>query len=425
MENKQIAALEISNRTIKLVIGYVLDNKVNVLHKIKKPLSVSFKDGDIFDIGSLSDDLSKIQVCESNIKNTKLKFNINEVSLVLPSYGLQVYRSVKSTNTISNISKIDKIDISNALALVRKEKIPSPNDVLVDIIPTLFALDDGKTYTIPPLGKISSNVSIDANVYTLPRKMIADMKRACENAGMRPTREIISSIGVASYLKNMNYQHQTYVLVDFGEKTTTLSFVGKNTLYSSNFFSLGIEDLVEQIAQKLNIARDKAEEYKNLFGLDQRKTSYNPVLARTSDEDGTVHKYTKEDIYQITSDFLETWMDYFLGSHNNLMDNQRIGEERRSIPLVFIGEGAKLNGLESYLSKMLPSTPISFVYLDSIGADESEFINCLGAIYVSSQYRGALEDENKNFINIVTREKDRSRETSLRHERYDETKDEL
>lgn len=425
MEQKQIAALEISNRTYKLVIGYVLDNKVDILLKIKKPLSVPFKDGDIFDIGSLSDDLSKIQVCESNIKNAKLKFNVNEVSLVLPSYGLQVYRSIKSTNTISNVSKIDKIDISNALALVRKEKLPSPNDVLVDIIPTLFGVDDGKSYTIPPLGKTSSNVTIDANVYTLPKKMIGDMKKACENAGIKVGREVISSIGVISYLKNIDFQHQTYVLVDFGEKTTTLSFVGKNTLYSSNFFSLGIEDLVEQISLKLNVTREQAADFKNLFGLDMRKTVYNPVLAKNIDEAGNERKYTKDDILQISFDFLKNWLDYFTGSLNNLLSNQNINSDELNIPLVFIGSGSKLNGLKEYMLKMLPSSQITFVNLDTVGANESEFINCIGAIYVSSQYRGTFEDENKNFINTVTREKEKTRDFYSKKDKYDETRDDL
>ena len=74
---KQIAALEISNRYYKLVIGYTLDNKVDILYKVKRPLSVPFKDGDIFDIGSLSDDLSKIKNIEAMNKNVYKNININ------------------------------------------------------------------------------------------------------------------------------------------------------------------------------------------------------------------------------------------------------------------------------------------------------------------------------------------------------------
>ena len=81
---KQIAALEISNRYYELVIGYVLDNKVDILYKVKHQLSVPFKDGDIFDLGSLSDDLSKINNIEVTASNHKLTITVNEIVLVLP-----------------------------------------------------------------------------------------------------------------------------------------------------------------------------------------------------------------------------------------------------------------------------------------------------------------------------------------------------
>ena len=74
--SKQIAALEISNREFRLIVGYVLDNKVDILYKTKRPLSVPFKDGDIFDIGSLSDDLAKINVVETESEHAKLTINI-------------------------------------------------------------------------------------------------------------------------------------------------------------------------------------------------------------------------------------------------------------------------------------------------------------------------------------------------------------
>ena len=165
----------------KLVVGYVLENKVDILYKTKRPLSVPFKDGDIFDIGSLSDDLSKLNIVESVENDHKLKINVNEITLVLPPYGLQVYNSIKSTNTVSNISKIDKIDISNALALVKKEKLPNLNDELIDIIPNKFITDNNITYTKPPLNESSQTVTIDADVFTLPKKMVSDMKNACNS----------------------------------------------------------------------------------------------------------------------------------------------------------------------------------------------------------------------------------------------------
>ena len=420
---KQIAALEISNRYYELVIGYVLDNKVDILYKVKHQLSVPFKDGDIFDLGSLSDDLSKINNIEVTASNHKLTITVNEIVLVLPSYGLEVYKTVKATNTVSNISKIDRIDISNALALVKKEKLPNLNNTLVDIVPNRFILDDNKQYTVPPLNEVSQNITIDANVYTLPKKMVNDMKTVCERAGLRVRREVISPIGISNLLAGSNFKYPTYLLVDFSNKTTTLSFIGRNTVYASNFFSIGIDDLIEKYMSDFQITREKATEIKNVYGLDLRKTDYNPSIIDSIGSDGVRRRYNKEDISSSTLVFLKNWINFFNGCFKTILDQyESLASE---IPLVFVGEGSRLNGLKEYVLKMYNSNPLEILTIPTVGCRSSEFIGCLGAIYLSSTYRGALEDESKNHVAELNRIGDSNSSKDKAKEKYDELRDEL
>lgn len=425
---KQIAALEISNRYYKLVVGYTLDNKVDILYKVKKPLSVPFKDGDIFDIGSLSADLAKIKNIEKSTKNVKMSIGVNEVVLILPPYGLQVFQSVKSTNTVSQVSKIDRIDINNALSLIKKEKLPSVNDDLIDIIPNTFIIDGDKTFLTPPLNEISTTITIDANVYTLPKKMVSDIYKACENSQIKVKRSVVAPIGVSYLLTGSKFKTRTYVLIDFSDKTTSLSFVGDGVVFASNFFSLGFDDLVLKVANEFNIDKKKAEDLVNLYGLDNRQTSYNPAIAIGKDSLGAERKFTKDDLLKVILEFLKTWVDYFNGSLKNLVLNfTRKPDLVEKITLAFMGEGSKLNGLKEYLLKILPSNPIEFLTIPTVCCREPEFINCLGAIYMASSYRGALEDENKIQVTQINRVDDKasSQRSSLRREKYDELKDEL
>ena len=425
---KQIAALEISNRYYKLVIGYTLDNKVDILYKVKRPLSVPFKDGDIFDIGSLSDDLTKIKNIEATTKNVKMNINVNEVVLVLPPYGLQVYQSIKSTNTVSVVSKIDRIDINNALSLIKKEKLPNINDELIDIIPNRFIVDNNEEYLVPPLNEVSQTITIDANVYTLPKKMVQDLLKACSNAQIRVKREVISPIGVSYLLNESKFKTKTYVLVDFSDKTTSLSFVGDNVVFASNFFSLGFDDLVNKVANEFHIEKIKAEELINIYGLDNRQTSYNPPIAFGKDSLGIDKKFTKEDLLKVILEFLKTWVDYFNGSLRNLLANFSLKNDSVSkIVLAFIGEGTKLNGLKEYILKVLPTNPVEFISIPTICCREAEYINCLGAIFMASSYRGTLEDENKQQVRQINRVDDslNSARSTPKKDRYDELKDEL
>ena len=422
--NKSVAALQISNSYYELVIGYVLDEKVDILYKVRNPLSVSYKDGDIYDFGSLSDDLSKINNIEANISGHKLRINVNEIVLVLPSYGLEVYHTSKTTNTVSNVSKIARIDISNALALVKKEKLPNLNNVLVDIVPNYFKLDNGKEFITPPINETSLNITLDANVYTLPGKMAKELKSVCEKAGLKVIREVISPIGVSNLLQGLRYKQDTYLIVDFGNKTTTLSFIGKNTLYASNFFSIGIDDLVERYMEEMQISKEKAIEIKNTYGFDVRKTEYSPAIVTKVGLDGVKRNYTKEDVSYITLNFLKQWLGMFKGSFDNLMDNyQRL---KNTITLVFIGEGSRLNGLKDYVLKNYNSNPLEILTLPTVGCREGEFVSCLGAIYTASSYRGALEDESRNQVSELNRESDTVRDRSDKvREKYTELRDEL
>lgn len=425
---KQIAALEISNRYYKLVVGYTLDNKVDILYKTKRPLSVPFKDGDIFDLGSLSDDLTKIKTIEASTKNVRTSINVNEIVLILPPYGLQVYNSRKTTNTVSQVSKIDRIDITNALSLIKKEKLPNINDELVDIIPNRFIIDNDETYLVPPLNKISTTITIDANVYTLPKKMVEDIKKACDNAQLKVKREVIAPVGVSCLLKGTNFKHPTYVLVDFSDKTTSLSLIGKGVVFASNFFSLGFDDLINKVANEFHIDKVKAEELVYTYGLDNRQSSYNPPIAIGKDSLGADRKYTKEDLLKVCLEFLKTWIDYFNGSLKNLLFNNTDEPDLiNKIVLSLIGEGSKLNGLKEYLLKVFPSNPIEFVSIPTICCRDPEFVNCLGAIFLASAYRGALEDENKQQVTSLNRVNDGEEpsKASFKRDKYDELKDEL
>jgi hypothetical protein len=110
---KEYAVLELGNKSCKLMVGYMLDDKVDVLYRGTFKLSVPLKDGDVFDMGSLINDLSKLKKVQD--KEHFLTLNISEVVLIYPPIGIEVYEASRATNTISNVSKVDKIDIVNAL----------------------------------------------------------------------------------------------------------------------------------------------------------------------------------------------------------------------------------------------------------------------------------------------------------------------
>ena len=81
--------------------------------------------------------------------------------------------------------------------------------------------------------------------------------------------------------------------------------------------------------------------------------------------------------------------------------------------------------LKEYVLKMYNSNPLEILTIPTVGCRSSEFIGCLGAIYLSSTYRGALEDESKNHVAELNRIGDSNSSKDKAKEKYDELRDEL
>ena len=66
---------------------------------------------------------------------------------------------------------------------------------------------------------------------------------------------------------------------------------------------------------------------KNVYGLDLRKNSYNPAIAKTKDVLGNEKTFTKDDLNVIIQQFLKEWIEYFNGSLKNLVSTVDMRED--------------------------------------------------------------------------------------------------
>ena len=128
---KYISAIEVSDTEVRLAVGYVKNNKVNLIHVAERPIRGLVSHGEIVDFQTLSSIIASMK--EFKDETTKEKITINEVTLVLPSLGLNVFQSVKTSNIVSPYSQIAQIDIENVVSLVQKEAIPCGSEIGLEI----------------------------------------------------------------------------------------------------------------------------------------------------------------------------------------------------------------------------------------------------------------------------------------------------
>ena len=395
---KPIAAIELGSKKLKLVVGYEIDGKVYVLYTLVKPYGHAIEGGNFVDGNRVSQTIASVR--EFTDPAAKLKLNISDVILCIPPYGLGVYQTRQVTTVVTEDSKISNLDIKNIYALIRNSAYPLNDKALVDVIPESFALDQGRTFSRPPMGESSSTLTVTAKVQTLPKQLVDDYQTVLSNGGMVSRRNVIASLAATELISSYEGLPNSYILVDIGSNTTTVSFVGNNALYGSTFFNWGGDNITEKIIESFNINEADAEKYKIMYGIDNREMNFKAPICVTDDGTGVEVHHTNDELNAIIKGELDIFVNYLNNAVNEVVSAH--DKSYRSFPMLLIGGGAELNGLVSYITPKVLSETVNIVTPKTLGARNPTFFNCLGMLLTHAKYLN-LNDEAHPKVGQVTR----------------------
>lgn len=374
--NNYTSVIEIKNKSLRLLVGYILNDSIKVIYTNEIELSIPFNLGDIIDVGSLSKDLLKLTHVEDQDLN--LRMNINEAIVVIPSFGLEIYESTKTTTTVSNDFHISKLDINNVIALIERERLDNTNNSIVNIIPNNFITDSGESYLNSPLDIKSNYLTLNANVYVLPTKILQDVKKAFKNASIHIKNIFVSALCGVEVLKRRNFKFKDYIYINYGERNTFLHLINNSKVVASTYFNNGSDSLVKRVSEEYKISESEALRFIRLFGYDDSINTYNPSLINKVDNgynesfNRTSLNTTVSAYYKDLGEYLSSSMRVLLQGHDSMISQ---------IPLVFVGKGFKIKGLKEYINRLFNNN-INFVNSDVVGIDFNSFINLAGAIYL-------------------------------------------
>ena len=387
MEN-YISAIEISDTEIRLAVGYVRENKVNLIHVSQRPIIGLVSHGEIIDFQTLSSIIASMK--EFKDETTKEKITINEVTLVLPSLGLNVFQSSKTTNIVSPYLQIAQIDIENVVSLVQKEQIPQGSEI-VDIIPDSFVLEKGRSFINPPINEKSNNITINAKIHTLPARIVKDYKRVVEKSGMRVRRMCVNSYSICELAKYSKDIPTSFILVDIGADITNVTLIGNSSPFETVSFMCGAAALIDKVGEKFGLPYTDSLDLIAKYGLDERNLSYKPVIATTF-VNGLETQHDPESLNEIIKRFfLEEYFPKFDVAFDTLM--KIYPEHVRNLPMVFAGGLTKMFGFDGLVKdKFKSNSSIHYLEPTCIGARDTSYCAIIGAIFASSKYKGSLSD---------------------------------
>ena len=398
---KYISAIEISDTQIRLAVGYInSENKLHLVHVSERPIHGLVSNGDILDYQTLSSIVASMKEFKDEV--SKEKITINEAVVVLPSIGLNVFQSSKTSNVVSPYSIIAQIDIENVVFLVQKETIPGGSEI-VDIIPDQFVLEKGRSFINPPINEKSDSITIKAKIHTLPAHIINDYKRVFDGARIKVHKMCVNSYALAELAKNCDDIPESYILVDIGADVSNVSLVGNTSVYETVSFMSGSSHLINKIGAKFGLSFDESLELLRKYGLDERELTYRPVIA-TSFVDGLETHHDPESLNKIIKEFFEEeYLVKFDVAYETLMKGYQ--DNVRNLPVVFTGGLTKMFGFEGIVkNKFVNNASIHYLEPKCIGARDSSYSALIGAMYASWKYKGALSDTRAK-ANQISRDK--------------------
>lgn len=410
---KSTACLEISSDAAKLAVGSVVSGEPVLLYSARKPLKTPLVKGNI---GEPKNVVEVIRTFfNSEDPALALKLNIQTISMVLPPIGFKVYQSAKTTNVIASNGLIDKIDISNVMSLVRKDKDSLPTGSgIVDIVPDYFVLSNAnvtKPYDNPPLGEHGDSLTVKAKMHTLSNNIIYDYKTCAESAGFRVKRCCVATYCAAELLATDKRLPETYFYLDLGGRITTLSIIARHSPIASLFVSEGGDQLSESIATSLGISYEDAKRLKENRGYDERTTRFQTPVIQKKNPDGTVTSYYQKDLNAAIAAFYagadkdHPGFDALLANGlASLIAKQPFPDQLKNLPIVLGGGASTLNHLDGLLPLAFAGHAVIHYVPRVIGARDPSFINLLGLIVADGSYKGTLEDD---YHGVSTLSRDR------------------
>lgn len=382
---KPTIALEISHKYIKVAFGTVKNDRVHVYFVKKYPINHLIENGLIKEKEELIKELSKINpVIDHEYQINQL---INNVIFVLPPYGLEVYRTKQMMSVSSAERVIGETDINNIYNAIRNKNLPVDN-MLIDIIPEAFSIDNGNVYAQAPIGKITNVLTAIAKVHTIPKRINSEYASVLEKANINIERKVVSSFASSELLSTYPDIPNVYLLVDVGASSTSVSLVGNKQLFATRSFSWGGDNITDRIVSSFNINEVEAEKIKITHGLDKREIKFKYAVCSKDTPEGKINHYVDE-----LNRLIESELDEFyrmlniaieeLSSSYNLADY-------KDCPILLVGGTSKLKGIKEFLLCKNVYTDIRQVTPNSLGARDPSLLALLGSIYVNYKYPNTI-----------------------------------
>lgn len=295
---KIIASLDIGSHTIKLVVGEIVKNKLNILACVDTPAR-GIKKGFIVNPESAIEALEDVfKKCEEQIG-----LPIKKVIVSVPSNGIDCFLSEGYTSVTNPERVITSNDLVRSLQAAVYNKVLD-NQELVTILPTKFLVND-TVVTDLPLGMKAEKLKVKAVVVTVPKKNVTPIIRCLEKIGVNVVDVTIGALGDYYEFRDNKNSSEVGAVINIGASKTTVSIFNKGIITASEIIDIGGDNIDYDLGYVYKINRKDSLYIKENIALADKNMAQASESVIVEDKNGDKIKINQYSASEIVMSRLE------------------------------------------------------------------------------------------------------------------------
>ena len=384
---KIIASLDIGSHTIKLVVGEIVKNKLNILACVDTPAR-GIKKGFIVNPESAIEALADV----FKKGEEQIGLPIKKVIVSVPSNGIDCFLSEGYTSVTNPEKVITSNDLIRSLQAAVYNKVLD-NQELVTILPTKFLVND-TVVTDLPVGMKAEKLKVKAVVVTVPKKNVTPIIRCLEKIGVSVVDVTIGALGDYYEFKDNKNSSEVGAVINIGASKTTVSIFNKGIITASEIIDIGGDNIDYDLGYVYKINRKDSLYIKENIALADKNMAQASESVIVEDKNGDKIKINQYSASEIVMSRLEEILN-LAKKQINLLTKKQISY------IIITGGVTETTEFKDIVNYIFKDATVGNVL--EIGARCNKYATSVGLIkYYDSRLR--LRNRDFSIFNIEEQE---------------------
>ena len=256
-----IVGIDIGTSKVSTVVG-----EVNNFKQIEIICNTSSKCNGIARGQIVNDDAISTAI-ENTIKEAEefANFKINSAYITIPGRYVTLVNNSIEKEIKDRFDGITQKDVNSAIAMIKEIEIPD-SEVMIDIVPDKFILDDGKIVE-SPVGSYCSRFTMMAQLILADKAYVKRITNICKKAGIEIDGIVPITLAERNLVLDNNEINDNVMILDIGAGNTDIGIFKGNSFVYTNTLPLGGDSITSDIAYVLDISKEEADKLKRQYGL--------------------------------------------------------------------------------------------------------------------------------------------------------------